>query len=38
MPANRQIQIDNAGILGYRMVGTAGNPANPTLGTLDAWQ
>ena len=27
-----------AGILGYRMVGTAGNPANPTLGTLAAWQ
>jgi sugar phosphate isomerase/epimerase len=37
-PANRQIQIDNARILGYRMVGTAGNPANPTLGTLAAWQ
>ena len=37
-PANRQIQIENAGILGYRMVGTAGNPANPTLGTLAAWQ
>ena len=27
-----------AGILGYKMVGTAGNPANPTLGTLDAWK
>ena len=36
--ANRQAQIDIAGILGYRMVGTAGNPANPTLGTLAAWQ
>ena len=36
--ANRQAQIDLAGILGYRMVGTAGNPANPTLGTLAAWQ
>ena len=35
---NRQAQIDFAGILGYRMVGTAGNPANPTLGTLAAWQ
>ncbi len=37
-PANLQAQIDLAGILGYRMVGTAGNPANPTLGTLAAWQ
>jgi sugar phosphate isomerase/epimerase len=37
-PANLQAQIDLAGILGYRMVGTAGNPANPTLGTLDAWK
>jgi sugar phosphate isomerase/epimerase len=37
-PANRQIQIDMAGLFGYRMVGTAGNPANPTLGTLDAWK
>jgi len=36
--ANRQAQIDMAGILGYRMIGTAGNPANPTLGTLDAWK
>ena len=36
--ANRQAQIDMAGILGYRMIGTAGNPANPTLGTLAAWQ
>jgi sugar phosphate isomerase/epimerase len=36
--ANRQAQIDIAGILGYRMVGTAGNPANPPLGTLDAWK
>ena len=38
VPANLQAQIDMAGILGYRMVGTAGNPANPTLGTLDAWK
>ena len=38
VPANRQAQIDLAGILGYSMVGTAGNPANPTLGTLAAWQ
>ena len=30
--ANRQAQIDMAGILGYKMIGTAGNPANPTLG------
>jgi sugar phosphate isomerase/epimerase len=37
-PAYRQAQIDRAGILGYRMIGTAGNPANPTLGTLAAWQ
>jgi sugar phosphate isomerase/epimerase len=37
-PAYRQGQIDRAGILGYRMIGTAGNPANPTLGTLAAWQ
>ena len=36
--ANRQAQIDMAGILGYKMIGTAGNPANPTLGTLDAWK
>jgi sugar phosphate isomerase/epimerase len=36
--ANRQTQIDMAGILGYKMIGTAGNPANPTLGTLAAWQ
>jgi sugar phosphate isomerase/epimerase len=36
--ANRQTQIDMAGILGYKMIGTAGNPANPTLGTLDAWK
>ncbi len=36
--ANRQAQIDLAGILGYKMIGTAGNPANPTLGTLDAWK
>ena len=38
VPANRQAQIDLAGILGYKMVGTAGNPANPVLGTLAAWQ
>jgi sugar phosphate isomerase/epimerase len=38
VPANIQAQIDLAGIFGYRMVGTAGNPANPTLGTLAAWQ
>ena len=38
VPANRQGQIDIAGILGHKMVGTAGNPANPTLGTLAAWQ
>jgi sugar phosphate isomerase/epimerase len=37
-PAYRQAQIDKAGILGYRMIGTAGNPANPTLGTLAAWE
>jgi sugar phosphate isomerase/epimerase len=37
-PAYRQAQIDRAGILGYRMIGTAGNPANPMLGTLAAWQ
>jgi sugar phosphate isomerase/epimerase len=37
-PAYRQQQIDRAGILGYRMIGTAGDPANPTLGTLDAWK
>jgi len=38
VPANLQAQIDLAGILGYRMVGTAGNPANPTGATLAAWQ
>jgi sugar phosphate isomerase/epimerase len=37
-PLYRQGQIDRARILGYRMIGTAGNPANPTLGTLAAWQ
>jgi sugar phosphate isomerase/epimerase len=37
-PVYRQGQIDRARILGYRMIGTAGNPANPTLGTLAAWQ
>ena len=36
--ANRQTQIDMAGVLGYKMIGTAGNRANPTLGTLDAWK
>ena len=36
--ANRTIQIDMAKLFGYRMIGTAGNPANPTLGTLAAWQ
>src|SRR5215218_5517563 len=33
---NNQIQI--AHTLGHRIIGTAGNPANPTLGTLAAWQ
>ncbi len=33
---NNQIQI--ADTLGHRIIGTAGNPANPTLGTLAAWQ
>ena len=33
---NNQIQI--AETLGHRIIGTAGNPANPTLGTLAAWQ
>ena len=33
---NNQIQI--AYTLGHRIIGTAGNPANPTLGTLAAWQ
>jgi sugar phosphate isomerase/epimerase len=37
-PAYRQAQIEMAGVLGYKMIGTAGNPANPTLGTLDAWK
>jgi sugar phosphate isomerase/epimerase len=36
--ANRAVQIEMAKLFGYRMVGTAGNPANPTLGTLAAWQ
>src|SRR5215211_1403471 len=33
---NNQIQI--ADTLGHRIIGTAGNPANPTLATLAAWQ
>jgi sugar phosphate isomerase/epimerase len=37
-PAYRDNQIAMARTLGYRMIGTAGNPANPTLGTLAAWQ
>jgi sugar phosphate isomerase/epimerase len=37
-PAYRQAQIEKARLYGYRMIGTAGNPANPTLGTLAAWQ
>jgi sugar phosphate isomerase/epimerase len=37
-PAYRQAQIERARVLGYRMIGTAGNPANPTLGTLAAWE
>ena len=37
-PAYRQAQIDRARILGYRMIGTAGNPANPTSGLLADWQ
>ncbi len=37
-PVYRQQQIERARVLGYRMIGTAGNPANPTLGTLAAWQ
>jgi sugar phosphate isomerase/epimerase len=36
-PAYRQEQIARAQLYGYQMIGTAGNPANPTLGTLDAW-
>jgi sugar phosphate isomerase/epimerase len=37
-PAYRQAQIDRARILGFRMIGTAGNPANPTTGLLADWQ
>ena len=37
-PAYRQAQIASAGILGYRMIGTAGNPANPVSGLLADWQ
>jgi len=34
----RNNQIEIAHTLGHRIIGTAGNPANPTLGTLAAWQ
>jgi sugar phosphate isomerase/epimerase len=37
-PAYRQDQIARAHLYGYRMLGTAGNPASPTLSTLDAWK
>jgi sugar phosphate isomerase/epimerase len=37
-PAYRQTQIEMARMLGYRMIGTAGNPANPPQSTLAAWQ
>ena len=39
-PAYRQAQIDRARILGYRMIGTAGNPGpgNPPSGLLVDWQ
>jgi sugar phosphate isomerase/epimerase len=37
-PAYREAQIERARILGYRMIGTAGNPANPTTGLLADWQ
>lgn len=37
-PAYRQTQIEMAGILGYRMIGTAGNPANPPSPLLADWQ
>jgi sugar phosphate isomerase/epimerase len=37
-PTYRQDQIARAHFYGYRMIGTAGNPGNPTLGTLAAWR
>jgi sugar phosphate isomerase/epimerase len=37
-PAYRRTQIEMARVLGYRMIGTAGNPANPPEATLAAWQ
>jgi sugar phosphate isomerase/epimerase len=37
-PAYRDAQIEMAGVLGYRMIGTAGNPASPTTGLLSDWQ
>jgi sugar phosphate isomerase/epimerase len=37
-PAYRQAQIEMARVLGYRMIGTAGNPASPTTGLLADWQ
>jgi sugar phosphate isomerase/epimerase len=37
-PAYRATQIEMAGILGYRMIGTAGNPANPPSPLLADWQ
>ena len=37
-PAYRRTQIEMARVLGYRMIGTAGNPADPPEGTLAAWQ
>ena len=39
-PAYRQAQIDRAGVYGYRMIGTAGNPGpgSPPSGLLADWQ
>jgi sugar phosphate isomerase/epimerase len=37
-PVYRANQIAMAEILGYRMIGTAGNPANPVSGLLADWQ
>jgi hypothetical protein len=37
-PAYRESQIAMARTLGYRMIGTAGNPANPTSPLLADWQ
>jgi sugar phosphate isomerase/epimerase len=37
-PALREAQIERARILGLRMIGTAGNPADPTTGLLADWQ